>query len=227
MHLLRLTALLLLACTLLPGRAAADTREAQLQQDLVDLVSAAREELRALDGLVDAAGSRSVRRELHRKAALIDEMLADIPRLANDLERAAGGASPPSIGVSTTGVGGDRIVVVVEGNEQAPTVVLVGEEPDEDPVACSTEDFNSVVLRVAAESFDSGKLELLADATVDRWYTAAQVRRMLEEFSFDRDKIEAAVVMHPRVVDMKNWFKVHDAFSFDSSKEELRRRVGR
>ncbi len=219
--------LFVLALALVPAPAAAGDRASDLQHEIVDVVAAAREELHALDELLDAADSRSVQKELRRKAARIDELLAEIPRLSARLERASGHSISTSagVGVSVGGLGGE-VVVVVDDSGPAP-VVVVDEHPDASPRACSPGDFAGVLSAVEKESFSSGKLERLEDATVDRWYTSAQVRRMLDLFSFDNDKVEAAVVMHPRVVDMENWFRVHDAFTFDSSKDELRKRVGR
>lgn len=212
------------------GSARAD-EVADIQHRIVEVVAEARQELQALDELLSAADSRAVQRELRRKTERIDGLLAELPRLSAALERAAGGRTSVGASVSLGGMGGD-VVVVVDDSPAPPAVVVVEPAPtvvvqDAGPIACSESDFAGVLRAVADESFSSGKLERLRDATIDRWYTADQVRRMLGEFSFDNDKVEAAVVMHPKVVDMENWFKVHDAFTFDSSKDELRSRVGR
>ncbi|GEM_PF-1572550 len=222
----RLFVAVLVLC-LLPTSALAGHSAADLQHEIVDAVAAARQELHALAELVDAADSRAVQKEIQRKAARIDELLAEIPRLSAALERASGGSTTTSagVGLSVGGLGGD-VVVVVEESGPAPIVVVDGGHGDE-PRACSEGDFAGVLAAIEKESFSSGKLEIVKDVSVDRWFTAAQVKRVVETFSFDNDKVEAAVILHPRVVDMENWFRVHDAFSFDSSKDELRRRVGR
>jgi hypothetical protein len=227
--------LVALAVLLIPRPGLAENRVSELQHEIANTIATAREELHSLDELLRAADSRAVQKELHRKAEKIDELLATIPRLASDLERAVGHSegTSTSVGVSLGGLGGlsGDVVVVVDDHDIVPVVVV--EEIHHDdvhhhaPSACSESDFAAVVQAVENESFSRGKLEALTDASVDRWYTSAQVTRMLEGFAFDDGKVDAAVVMHPKVVDMENWFTVHSAFTFDSSKEELRRRVGR
>jgi hypothetical protein len=218
--------LLALALALVPSVATADHDSdrlvIELQREIADVVAAAREELHALHELLDAAGSAAVRRELHRKSERIDELLARVPGLAAGLERAVDDGAAASVAISTGGFG-DGVAVVIRDEPHAVVVV----EEHHDHSTCSESDFGSVLQAVAGETFSRSKLELLRDVSIDRWYSSSQVRRMLDEFKFDNDKVEAAVVMHPRVVDLQNWFKVHDAFTFDSSKDELRQRVGR
>ena len=224
-----LAVFLFAAASIAPRPAVADhDRGVTVESEILDAVSKAREELSALDELVDAADSSAVRRELHRKAARVDELLVAIRSLTADGPRVARGETSGdrvSLNVGAAGFNTGVVVVVDEGRSE-PVVVLESSAGD-DPRACSESDFGDLLQAVQKESFSSGKLEILTDGSMDRWYTSDQVRRMLGKFSFDSDKVEGAVVMHPRTLDLENWFKVHDAFDFDSSKQELRKRVGR
>ena len=75
-------------------------------------------------------------------------------------------------------------------------------------------------------AFSREKLAVLGSAVGDRWFTAQQVVQLLGAFDFEKDKVEAAVLLHPHVVDPENWFQVYGAFDFDANKRKVRERVG-
>ena len=54
----------------------------------------------------------------------------------------------------------------------------------------------------------------------------APVLKRYERVCFEKDKVEAAVLLHPHVVDPENWFQVYGAFDFDANKRKVRERVG-
>ncbi len=80
---------------------------------------------------------------------------------------------------------------------------------------------------VAREPFSPGKQRVLDEALRDNRLTVAQLRRLLALFPFDREKVEAAARAYPALVDPESFFLVYQDLTFDSDKEELRRRVGR
>ena len=235
-------ALLLAALVLLPVAASAQsigvgvgvTDPSALQGTL----RAAIEELRALDDLVDAADTRSVQRELHRKVMRIEELLEDASRLA-----AQGGGLSTSIVVHDPDPAIDPVVIIDErhghhddreyrgdrddraygGHHGEPPPVIIIEEG---PMACSGSDFDSVVAAVDSESFSSGKLTVLRDASRARWFSVNQVQRLMGLFTFGKDMVDAGAILHPRTVDLENWYLVYSAFTFDSDKDKLRQRVG-
>ncbi|MDX9722372.1 MAG: DUF4476 domain-containing protein [Myxococcota bacterium] len=76
-------------------------------------------------------------------------------------------------------------------------------------------------------SFDSDKVKAIGTAARSgNYFTCAQVVSLLGHLSFDSDKVEAAATLYPNVVDPKNWFMVFDTFTFDSSRDDLRSRLG-
>lgn len=101
--------------------------------------------------------------------------------------------------------------------------------PPPEPVVYVTgpEDFAAIHAAVSDAPFEDGKLQILADAAVGRWFTVAQVITLIDAFPFSNGKVTAAASLYPQVVDPENWFQVYGKLTFDSDKQELRRRVGR
>ena len=179
------------------------TETEQVQADL-------RRELRALDDLVDAADSRGVQREIHRKVERIEELLIVLGDQTDALARAARE---------------DRR----DDRRDPPEVIIVETPPpvEEGPFACSEADFAGVLQAMESAPFADGKIAVLRDAAVHRWFTVAQVRRVMEEMPFSKDQVEAAALLHPKVLDQENWYRVYEQLTFESDRQELRKRVGR
>lgn len=79
--------------------------------------------------------------------------------------------------------------------------------------------------QVASESFSDDKRSLVEMVASSNHFTTAQVRELLEVFSFEDDKVDVAALLYTRVVDRGNYYKVLEAFTFSSSKDELRQRL--
>jgi len=187
------------------------------------------EELRSLDDLVDAADSRSVQRELHRKVMRIEELLEDASRLA-----AHGGGLSASVVVHDPEPVRETIVIVEQPIDPGPVIVVEEHHDpgpviivDDGPIACSHADFDGVLRALESESFSSGKLDVLRDASRARWFTVSQVQQLIKSFTFGKDMVEAGAMLHSRTVDLENWYLVYSVFTFDSDKDKLRDRVGR
>ncbi|MFZ5477770.1 MAG: DUF4476 domain-containing protein [Myxococcota bacterium] len=98
--------------------------------------------------------------------------------------------------------------------------------PPRGPVPCTAEEHARIVAAVKREAFGDGRLAVLRSAAAERFFTAAQVRDLVKVFSFGDEKVEAAVILHARTVDLADWYVVYEAFDFDSDKEKLRKRLG-
>jgi hypothetical protein len=90
----------------------------------------------------------------------------------------------------------------------------------------SAEDFAKLMKSLKAESFDEGKASFVALFAQKGRLTCEQAREILKAFSFDDDRIKSAVLLYPRVTDPENFFKALDVFSFSSSKDEVRKKIG-
>jgi Domain of unknown function (DUF4476) len=95
------------------------------------------------------------------------------------------------------------------------------------PAAMAADSYNQFVAAVKGASFDKGKLDMVAQGAASNYFTSAQVAGLMATFSFDDGKIDAAVACWNKIVDPENNFVVFTKLQFDSSKEKLRKRVGK
>ncbi len=87
------------------------------------------------------------------------------------------------------------------------------------------EDFEDIKENVKSQSFTSTQISVLKEAMNGRCISAIQVKSMLEVFSFEADKLSMAKYLYSFTTDTQNYYKVNDAFSFSSSKEELNKYI--
>ena len=88
--------------------------------------------------------------------------------------------------------------------------------------AISAEDFARVLKGLKGETFDNAKVAFVANLGKARNYTCAQVRELLQAFSFDGGRGEAAVQLYPQIIDPGNFFTVLEVFTFDSGRKAVR-----
>jgi hypothetical protein len=87
--------------------------------------------------------------------------------------------------------------------------------------AMSPESFTVLLSQVSAARFDDSKLTLIKDALTMNRVAVWQVKQLLQQFTFDIDRMKLAKAAYARTVDKYNYFMVKDDFQFSSSKEEL------
>ncbi|MDF1562411.1 MAG: DUF4476 domain-containing protein [Deltaproteobacteria bacterium] len=162
------------------------------------------EELARLQG-VTAGGDRNACR---RASGDLSALRSSIRLLIDDLRAAPGidtrgpvAAPPPPM----------------PAPEPLPPPVPAG------PIAMDGPQFHEILAAVRAEDFESGKLDVLRDATDHAWYTVAQVKQVLDVFSFGSGKLKALEIMAPQIVDLENKFKIYGAFTFDSDKKKAKK----
>ncbi|GAB4094334.1 DUF4476 domain-containing protein [Flaviaesturariibacter terrae] len=85
----------------------------------------------------------------------------------------------------------------------------------------SASNFTALLQQLHNENFDNTRLSLVKNALASNRVTAAQVKQLMQQFSFDNDRLEVAKTAYPRTTDRNNFFQVMDAFEFSSSKESL------
>jgi hypothetical protein len=88
-------------------------------------------------------------------------------------------------------------------------------------------DFTQLVEAIRSASFDDDKVGVVRLAAQNNWFLASQGAAVMDLLSFDDGKIDAAAAMWPRITDPENYFVMMNKLAFDSSKEKLRKRVGR
>lgn len=86
--------------------------------------------------------------------------------------------------------------------------------------------FSALVSIISSSSFDSSKQVFVKQAIASNWFTSAQVCQMLKLFTFESSKLAVAKLAYAKIIDKGNFFMVYDAFTFESSIEELSSSIG-
>lgn len=110
------------------------------------------------------------------------------------------------------------------GVQDLQQLLTVTEDPDR-PEAPSREDFAAVLAAIAAKFPDSEKLSLVKDMSGSGHFTCAQARAMLETFAFDDNKVEAAVLLHSKLIDPENFFQALQAVDSSFRQDEIRTKL--
>lgn len=85
--------------------------------------------------------------------------------------------------------------------------------------------FDQFRLSLKNETFDNTKLSLAKQVIAENYFTTAQVKQIVQQFSFENNKLEIAKYAYKYTVDKGSYFLLNDAFSFSNSKEELMRYI--
>jgi len=85
----------------------------------------------------------------------------------------------------------------------------------------NSSDFAAAVKTIGNASFDESKLTTAKSISSKNCLSADQIVKICNLFSFEESKLAFAKHAYKRTTDQKNYFKVNDVFTFDSSKEEL------
>lgn len=85
----------------------------------------------------------------------------------------------------------------------------------------SQTNFSAALKTIGNSNFEDSKLTTAKNISSKNCLSTDQVVKICKLFSFEESKLTFAKHAFKRTTDQKNYFKVNDVFSFDSSKEEL------
>jgi len=104
----------------------------------------------------------------------------------------------------------------VDGYEKTSTTVSS---------ACTTPmsnaDFDSAIESINTASTDDTKLKIAKQVVDANCVSTDQVKEMINQLSFEEAKLKLAKHGYTRVTDKRNYYKINDALTFESSKSEL------
>ena len=103
---------------------------------------------------------------------------------------------------------------VVVGNAVKAPVSLVG-------CLNPVQDMGSIMAAIDDESFDEGKMTLAKQATSKKCLTVDQIKQIMDEFSFSKNKLGFAKYAYTRCYNPDDYYQVNAAFDFSSDKEKL------
>ncbi|HNF72869.1 MAG TPA: DUF4476 domain-containing protein [Chitinophagaceae bacterium] len=81
--------------------------------------------------------------------------------------------------------------------------------------------FNELLNQVRKASFENSKVSVAKQALKTNRINCKQLLTIINEFSFESTKLQFAKDAYKRVTDRNNYFILNDAFTFQSSKDEL------
>jgi hypothetical protein len=89
------------------------------------------------------------------------------------------------------------------------------------PWPMSPQDFSGVKQSIASKSFDDSRLQIAKQVLSTNCLLSSQVRDIMTLFSFEDTKLQFAKYAYGYTYDLGNYYKLNDAFTFESSIDEL------
>ena len=89
------------------------------------------------------------------------------------------------------------------------------------PVPMSRGDFDSMKGSISSKSFEDSKLTMAKQVINSNCLLSGQVKEILQLFTYEDSKLDFAKYAYGRTYDIGNYYKVNDAFTFESSIDEL------
>lgn len=112
----------------------------------------------------------------------------------------------------------------IQEMDEAPQTAPANPAPAS-PSRCNTSatsaDFGSVSGAIKSKSFEDSKLTTAKQATRGKCFTAAQIRDIMKLFKFEESRLDYAKFAYDFVFDASNYYIVNEAFTFESSIEDL------
>ena len=109
-----------------------------------------------------------------------------------------------------------------QANPQQQVYVMPGYSG---PTGCSypmpPQDFSSAKQTIAGKSFEDSKLTIAKQIINTNCLLSAQVKEIMMLFSFEDTRLELAKYAYGYTWDIGNYYKLNDAFTFESSIDEL------
>lgn len=93
------------------------------------------------------------------------------------------------------------------------------------PKAISNDDFNRLSISMRNQAFDKDKYQFMENFVAGRFFTCDQASQLLRHFSFDPDRIKAAVLIYPQLVDPENFNRALEVFTFETSRKSVMERI--
>ncbi len=122
---------------------------------------------------------------------------------------------------SSTGVQHDDGNVVVHNNQPEHYIMQGYNGKIGCPWPMSASDFQSAKSSIASKSFDDTKLTIAKQVISANCLFCSQVKEVMMLFSFEATRLDFAKFAYTYVYDQGNYFKLNDAFTFESSIDEL------
>lgn len=103
------------------------------------------------------------------------------------------------------------------------TVITNGQQPMNNGCfyQMSPTDFNAAKSSISSKGFDDSKLTIAKQVLSTNCMSSGQVKEIMQLLSFEESKLDWAKFAYGKTVDPGNYFKLNDAFQFETSIDEL------
>ncbi|MCB9764799.1 MAG: DUF4476 domain-containing protein [Alphaproteobacteria bacterium] len=123
---------------------------------------------------------------------------------------------------SSAGGASVSVTVTTGGTQPAPQApVVVGPPPPPVVAPMAPGPFDGLIRAISAESFGDDKLDVLRSAAAGNHFTCAQLGRIIDQFSFSDEQVEAVRIVRPKIVDPQNAYTLNEHLTFSSDKEKV------
>ena len=86
-------------------------------------------------------------------------------------------------------------------------------------------DFSRALENIRMQRGEYQKSQTARQLINGSFFTSMQVKQILQQFSFETDKLDLAKLAYDKTVDKQNFYTVNDVFSYSSSRDELARYI--
>jgi len=94
-------------------------------------------------------------------------------------------------------------------------------------VAMNAREFDRVLASIDKEWLESNKLKSATQVVHSNSLSSAQVKELVQLFTFENNKLELAKQAYGNTVDKRNYFMVADVLTFNANKAELQKYIQR
>jgi hypothetical protein len=90
----------------------------------------------------------------------------------------------------------------------------------------TSNDFQSAKSSIRTKDFEDSKIRVAKQIANANCLSSLQVKEIMLLFDFENTRLDFAKMAYGRTFDIDNYYKVHDAFDFESSIDQLNRAIG-
>ena len=90
----------------------------------------------------------------------------------------------------------------------------------------SQNDFADFKSSVSSKSFEDSKLTIAKQALNNNCLLTSQVKEVMLLFTYEQSRLDFAKYAYSHTYDLGNYFKINDAFTFETSIDELNTYIG-
>jgi hypothetical protein len=116
----------------------------------------------------------------------------------------------------------NEVVGLLDGVDSAQGPAVTPPPPPPAPTPASDREFSVIVTAVKGGAGPDNKKFIIAKFAVRYFFTTDQLGALLKEFAFDDDRLQAADVVLPKIVDREKAYRLIDAFTFKDGQTKFK-----